>query len=54
MYSFADQFPTVLIGSCMKPDMACNVLTFPVTHTLSAIGIVLQGILFFVSKEKER
>ena len=47
-------FPTVLIGSCMKPDMACNVLTFPITHTLSAIGIVLQGILFFVSKEKER
>ena len=38
----------------MKPDMACNVLTFPITHTLSAIGIVLQGILFFVSKEKER
>lgn len=47
-------FPTVLIGRCMKPDMACNVLTFPVTHTLSAIGIVLQGILLFTSKEKER
>lgn len=46
--------PTVLIGSCMKPDMACNVLTFPITHTLSAIGIVLQGVLLFLNKEKGR
>lgn len=44
--------PTVLIGACMKPEMACNVLTFPVTHTLSVIGIVLQGITLFV-KDKE-
>ena len=43
--------PTVIIGGCVKPDMACMMLTFPVTHTLSAIGIVLQG-LTLISKEK--
>ncbi|MBQ7086621.1 MAG: DUF4418 family protein [Clostridia bacterium] len=36
--------PTVIIGGCAKPDMACKMLTFPVTHSLSVIGIVLQGI----------
>ena len=36
--------PTVIIGGCKKPDMACKILTFPVTHALSAIGIVMQGI----------
>lgn len=43
--------PTVIIGGCVKPEMACKMLTFPVTHTLSAIGIVLQG-LTLISKEK--
>lgn len=43
--------PTTLIGACMKPEMACRVLTFPVTHTLSVIGIVLQAVTLFV-KEK--
>lgn len=36
--------PTVIIGGCAKPDMACKILTFPVTHSLSVVGIVLQGI----------
>ncbi|MBQ6836257.1 MAG: DUF4418 family protein [Clostridia bacterium] len=36
--------PTVIIGGCQKPDMACKMLTFPVTHSLSVVGIVLQGI----------
>jgi len=36
--------PTVIIGGCAKPEMACKMLTFPVTHSLSVIGIVLQGI----------
>ena len=43
--------PTVIIGGCVKPDMACKMLTFPVTHTLSAIGIVLQGLTLII-KEK--
>ena len=48
---FAILIPTVIIGGCVKPDMACKMLTFPVTHTLSAIGIGLQG-LTLISKEK--
>jgi len=36
--------PTVIIGGCAKPEMACKMLTFPVTHSLSVVGIVLQGI----------
>ena len=43
--------PTVIIGGCVKPDMACKILTFPVTNALSAIGIVLQG-LTLIAKEK--
>ena len=43
--------PTVIIGGCVKPDMACKILTFPVTHTLSAAAIVLQG-LTLMAKEK--
>lgn len=42
--------PTVIIGGCVKADMACKMLTFPITHTLSAIAIVLQG-LTLISKE---
>ncbi|MBP1581032.1 MAG: DUF4418 family protein [Oscillospiraceae bacterium] len=42
--------PTVIIGGCAKPEMACKMLTFPVTHSLSAIAIVLQG-LTLISKE---
>lgn len=42
--------PTVIIGGCVKPEMACKMLTFPITHTLSAIAIVLQG-LTLISKE---
>ena len=43
--------PTVIIGGCAKPEMACKVLTFPVTHSISAALIVLQG-LTLISKEK--
>ena len=43
--------PTVIIGGCAKAEMACKMLTFPVTHTLSAVGIVLQG-LTLIGKEK--
>lgn len=35
--------PTVIIGGCAKAEMACKVITFPITHTLSAIAIALQG-----------
>lgn len=43
--------PTVLIGACANPEMACRMHTFPITHSLSVIGIVLQGIAL-ISKEK--
>lgn len=43
--------PTVIIGACAKPEMACVMKTFPITHSLSAIGILLQGI-GLISKEK--
>lgn len=43
--------PTVIIGGCVKPEMACKMLTFPVTHTLSTAAIVLQG-LTLMAKEK--
>lgn len=42
---------TLLIGGCMKPEMACNVVAFPVINTLSAVGIVLQ-VIGFLTKEK--
>lgn len=43
--------PTVIIGGCVKPEMACKVLTFPITHSLSVATIVLQG-LTVLAKEK--
>lgn len=42
---------TKLIGGCMKPEMPCNVLAFPVINALSAVGIILQAVNF-VTKEK--
>lgn len=44
--------PTVLIGGCMKPEMACKVVTFPITHALSAAGIVLQALSMIFSVKK--
>lgn len=44
--------PTVLIGCCMKPEMACKVVTFPITHALSAAGIVLQALSMIFSVKK--
>ena len=35
--------PTVVIGGCAKEDMACRLLTFPITHGLAVVGLVLQG-----------
>ena len=48
---FAILIPTVIIGGCVKPEMACKMLTFPVTHTLSVIGIVLQGMALMGNKK---
>lgn len=35
--------PTVIIGGCVKDNMPCKLLTFPITHSLSVAGLVLQG-----------
>lgn len=42
---------TLLIGGCAKPEMACNVIAFPVINTIAAVGIVLQ-IIGSLTKEK--
>lgn len=52
LFASAILIPTLVIGGCAKDDMACKILTFPITHSLSAIGLVLQGIAF-LSKEKK-
>lgn len=44
--------PTVVIGGCVKEDMACRLVTFPITHSLSVAGMVLQ-VIVFLSKEKK-
>lgn len=44
--------PTVLIGACMKPEMACKMVTFPVTHALSVVGLVLQALSMVFSGKK--
>lgn len=44
--------PTVLIGGCVKPEMACKMVTFPITHALSAAGIVLQALSLVFSGKK--
>ncbi|MDU6877532.1 DUF4418 family protein [Clostridium tepidum] len=38
---------TILIGGCMKAEMACNVVTFPIINTLSVIGIIINLIGLF-------
>lgn len=44
--------PTVLIGACMKPEMACKMVTFPVTHALSVVGLVFQALGMVFSGKK--
>ncbi len=43
--------PAVVIGGCVKEDMTCRLVTFPVTNGLSAVGLVLQVVSFW-GKEK--
>lgn len=43
--------PTVVIGGCVKEEMACRLVTFPATNGLSAAGLVLQ-VVAFLGKEK--
>lgn len=51
LFASAILIPTVVIGGCMKADMACRLLTFPITHSLSAVGLVLQ-VVALLGKEK--
>lgn len=39
--------PSVLIGGCAKPEMSCNVLTYPCVYAISAVGIIVQAINIF-------
>ena len=42
--------PAVLIGGCAKPEMACNVLTYPCVYAVSALGLVFQAAGLFIGK----
>lgn len=44
--------PTSIIGCCVKDDMACRLLTFPITHSLSVVGLVLQGAALLIKEKK--
>ena len=49
---FAILIPTVIIGGCAKADMICKVLTFPVTHSISVIGIILNTLALLSNKNQ--
>lgn len=38
--------PAVLIGGCAKPEMACNVLTYPCVYAVSALGLCSRQLVF--------
>ena len=44
--------PAYLIGGCAKPEMSCNVLTFPSVYAASAIGIIAQAIGIFTGNKQ--
>lgn len=43
--------PTIIIGGCANAEMTCQVVTFPITHSLSVAGLILQAVAL-LSKEK--
>lgn len=45
--------PAYLIGGCAKPEMACNVLTYPAVYAISAVGIVVQIINFLTKSGRK-
>lgn len=51
---FSILIPTVLIGACMKAEMTCRLVTFPITHALSTAGIVLQTVNLFTENKKRQ
>lgn len=44
--------PSVLIGGCAKPEMSCNVLTYPCVYAISAVGIIVQVINIFTKSSQ--
>lgn len=46
--------PAKLIGYCVKPEMACRMLTFPVVYAIAALVILVSvGSFFWLLKHKE-
>lgn len=45
--------PSVGIGICLNPEMACN-LTAPFVKVLGAIGIVIGGVSVYLGKKNMR
>ncbi|NFN87745.1 DUF4418 family protein [Clostridium sporogenes] len=44
---------TILIGGCMKAEMPCNVVTFPIVNTISVVGIIINLIGLFSKFSKK-
>ena len=44
--------PATLIGGCAKPEMSCNVLTYPCVYAISVIGIIVQAINAFTKNSQ--
>ena len=45
-------WPATLIGGCAKPEMSCNVLTYPCVYAISVVGIIVQAINAFTKNSQ--
>lgn len=47
-------FPTVLIGGCMKPEMACRTHAFPAIYAISVLLIIISVVhIMYLRKQKD-
>ena len=44
--------PATLIGGCAKPEMSCNVLSYPCVYAISVVGIIVQAINAFTKNSQ--
>ena len=45
--------PTVLIGTCAKETMSCNLLMRPILLAAGILAVVVSGVLFLTARERE-
>ena len=48
----AAALPALLIGGCMKPDMACRTTTFPAIYLIVLANIAAQGVILFLMRKR--